>query len=57
VAPRPSCEHTFEILSNAQGFAASSLHTGEVDAELVIAPAMAVAADAKEKARHGVSKG
>ena len=50
----PSCEGTFETLGSAQCFAASRLHTGEVEAKIVTAPTVAVAANVKEKARHGV---
>ena len=50
----PGCEHTFKVLGKAQCFAASSLPTGEVDANIVTTPTVAVAANVKEKARHGV---
>ena len=46
-------EHISETLGRAQRLAAGRLHVGEVEAELVIAPTMAITANVNEKARHG----
>jgi len=50
----PRCEHTDEISSGAPCLTAGRLHIGEVEAQIVTAPTDAVAANVKEKARHGV---
>ncbi len=52
----PSGEDTFEILGSAQGFAASRLHTREVEAQIVTASRVAVAVNVKEKPRHDAFK-
>jgi hypothetical protein len=49
-----SCEYTDEISGGAQRMTAGRLHIGEVEAQFVTAPTVAVAADVKEKAQHGV---